>query len=110
MVWHWQFDKLEETFRLAGVTDESKVLVYSDGRDVLGATMVAYLLVHQNCFQVSEIFRIRNGYIPGAKNISWPTFTVGEENFHQLKLLDEIRQILSDRNVRRDGHWSVTIT
>jgi thiosulfate/3-mercaptopyruvate sulfurtransferase len=164
-VQYWQPDKLEETFRLAGVTDDSKVLVYSDGRDVLGATMVAYLLertghpdvaildggyagyvaaqlpvakefpqytpgtftirddesVRVTLDQVRELIGqpgvtfidprppelfsgerdlwIRNGHIPGAKNIPWPTFTVGEANFHQLKPLDEIRQILSDRGI-----------
>ena len=164
-VQYWQPDKLEETFSLAGVTDESKVLVYSDGRDVLGATMVAYLLertghpdvavldggyagyvaaqlpvakefpqytpgtftvrdddsVKVTLDQVRELIGqpgvtfidprppelfsgeqeiwIRNGHIPGAKNIPWPTFTLGETNFHQLKPLDEIRQILSDRDV-----------
>lgn len=167
-VQYWQPEKLRSLFTEAGVTDDSEVLVYSDGRDVLGATMVAYLLErtgHSNvaildggfagykaaqlpvtkdfpqyspgAFTVRddasirvtlaqlrsllnqsdvvlidprppELFAgeqevwIRNGHIPGAKNIPWVTFTVGESNFHQLKPLAEIRQILADRNITPD--------
>ena len=50
-------------------------------------------------FAGEENLFIRNGHIPGAKNIPWPTFTVGEDNFHQLKALDEIRALLARRNV-----------
>jgi thiosulfate/3-mercaptopyruvate sulfurtransferase len=173
-VQYWQADKLQSLFAQAGVTNDSKVLVYSDGRDVLGATMVAYLLeraghsdvvvldggfagykganlpvtkafpqyspgrftVNDNAaIRVSldevrqliskpgvtfidprppEIFSgqqqiwERNGHIPGAKNIPWVTFTAGEPNFHQLKSLDEIRQILADRGVRPEDKIIVT--
>ncbi|HEY9627061.1 MAG TPA: sulfurtransferase [Coleofasciculaceae cyanobacterium] len=164
-VQYWKTDKLRSLFTEAGVTDSSKVLIYSDGRDFLGATMVAYLLErtgHDNVaildggfagykaaqlpitkefpqytpgtFNVSdnatirvtldqlkgligksgvtlidprppEVFAgeqdiwVRNGHIPGAKNIPWVTFTLGETNFHQLKPLDEIRKILADRGI-----------
>ncbi|MBW4657828.1 MAG: sulfurtransferase [Drouetiella hepatica Uher 2000/2452] len=164
-VQYWQPDKLRSLFSEAGVTDDSKVLVYSDGRDFLGATMVAYLLERTGHSDVAildggfagykaaqlpvtkefpkytpgkftttdnssirvtlnqvkaligkpgvtfidprppEVFAgeqeiwVRNGHIPGAKNIPWVTFTLGEANFHQLKPLDEIRQILSDRGI-----------
>ncbi len=37
-------DKLGDLLSKAGVTDKSKVLVYSDGRDVLGASQIAYAL------------------------------------------------------------------
>ncbi|WP_035984448.1 sulfurtransferase [Leptolyngbya sp. KIOST-1] len=51
---------------------------------------------------------IRNGHIPGAKNIPWPTFTIGEDNFHQLKALDEIRALLARRQVGRNDEIIVT--
>jgi thiosulfate/3-mercaptopyruvate sulfurtransferase len=164
-VQYWQTDKLQSIFTQAGVTDNSNVLVYSDGRDVLGATMVAYLLersghgniavldgglagykaaglktakefpayrpgtftvqddasIRVTLDQVKELIGkpgvvfidprppelfageqniwVRNGHIPGARNIPWVTFTVGEANFHKLKPLDQIRQILADRNI-----------
>lgn len=50
-------------------------------------------------FAGEENLFIRNGHIPGAKNIPWPTFTAGEDNFHQLKALDDIRALLARRNV-----------
>lgn len=173
-VQYWQPEKLESFFSKAGVTDASKVLIYSDGRDVLGATMVAYLLErsgHPNVavldggfaeykaanlpvtkefpqyapgtFRVrddasvrvtlaqvrnligkpgitfidpraADVFAgqqdiwVRNGHIPGAKNIPWPTFTAGEANFHQLKPLSEIQQILADRGISPSDDIIVT--
>jgi thiosulfate/3-mercaptopyruvate sulfurtransferase len=50
-------------------------------------------------FAGEEDVFIRNGHIPGANNIPWPTFTVGEENFHQLKSLDAIRALLTQRQI-----------
>lgn len=173
-VQYWDTQKLGSLFAQAGVTDDSKVLIYSDGRDVLGATMVAYLLErtgHSNVaildggfagykaanlpvtkafpsytpgqftaqdnrsirvsldqvrqfigkpeitfidprpadvFAGTQDIWVRNGHIPGAKNIPWPTFTVGEANFHQLKPLDEIRQLLADRGVTPEDDIIVT--
>lgn len=165
-VQYWQPEKLESLFQQAGVNNDSTVVIYSDGRDVLGATMVAYLLERSGLAEVAvldggftgyqtaglpvtkefpsyevgnftvrdnpdvrvtlaevrelvgqpdimfvdprpaplfsgeqEIW-VRNGHIPGAKNLPWPTFTAGEANFHQLKPLDEIRQLLSERNIQ----------
>jgi thiosulfate/3-mercaptopyruvate sulfurtransferase len=164
-VQYWQQEKIQSIFTQAGVTDDSTVLVYSDGRDVLGATMVAYLLErssHPNVavldggftgykaaglpvakefptytpgtftiednastrvtidevreligqpnvafidprppelFAGEENIWVRNGHIPGAKNIPWTTFTVGEANFHQLKPLAEIEQILAEKGI-----------
>ncbi|WP_035991614.1 sulfurtransferase [Leptolyngbya sp. KIOST-1] len=54
-----------------------------------------------------EIF-IRNGHIPGANNIPWPTFTAGEDNFHQLKALDDIRALLAARDITPDDDIVVT--
>lgn len=51
---------------------------------------------------------IRNGHIPGAKNIPWPTFTVGEDNFHQLKPLDEIQALMDQRGITHDDDIIVT--
>jgi thiosulfate/3-mercaptopyruvate sulfurtransferase len=50
-------------------------------------------------FAGEEDVFLRNGHIPGAKNIPWPSFTVGEANLHQLKPLDEIRTLLNSRGI-----------
>lgn len=173
-VQYWQQDKLRAIFTQAGVTDDSNVVVYSDGRDFLGATMVAYLLEragHSNIavldggftaykdaqlpvtkefptyrtgrftirdnpsvrvtlnqvrnsvgkegvtfidprpadlFAGEQDIWVRNGHIPGAKNIPWPTFTTGEANFHKLKPLAQIRQLLAERGVNRSDDIIVT--
>ncbi|MBD2035870.1 sulfurtransferase [Leptolyngbya sp. FACHB-321] len=171
-VQYWDNTKLADTFSKAGVSNRSKVLVYSSGNDVLGATMVAYLLersgvkeiavldggyagyknanqpvtkefpryspgkfvlkddpsIRVNLSQVQnligkpgvvfidprppELFRgekdiwIRNGHIPGAKNIPWPTFTEANnaqeslKNPHKLKSLSEIRALLAERGIK----------
>jgi thiosulfate/3-mercaptopyruvate sulfurtransferase len=173
-VQYWQLDKIKYLFTQAGITDESEVLVYADGREVLGATMVAYLLERTGHPKVAildggfagyqaaqlpvtkefpkykpgkftikddpsirvtleqvkasigkpnvvfldprppELFSgekqiwVRNGHIPGARNIPWPSFTVGEANFHQLKSLDEIKQILASKGITPDKDVIVT--
>lgn len=170
-VQYWKAEKLSQLFAQAGLSKNNRVLVYSDGRDVLGATMVAYLLERSGVqdiavldggfkaykaagqpvtqefpkyaiapftlrdnptvraslaevrqaignpkitfldprppkvFQGEEKLWVRNGHIPGAKNIPWTAFTQGnaatnEGNFHQLKSLDQIRQLLSDRKIK----------
>lgn len=163
----WEEQKIESLFQQAGVNNDSHVVIYSDGNNILGATQVAYLLErggHSNQISVldgglkayqeagfsvtkefpqyaqgnfafrnnnalrvtlddirrfvngnesvtfidprpPELFAgeqdlfIRNGHIPGAQNIPWPTFTIGEANFHQLKALDEVRSLLAQRNI-----------
>uniref|UniRef100_B8HKY4 Sulfurtransferase n=1 Tax=Cyanothece sp. (strain PCC 7425 / ATCC 29141) TaxID=395961 RepID=B8HKY4_CYAP4 len=179
-VQYWTQDKLASLFRESGVANNSKVLVYSEGRDVLGATMVAYLLERSGIKDVfvldggyagykatgqpvtkvfprykitqftvkdnpsirvtlnevkqllnkpgvvfidprpPELFRgekniwVRNGHIPGAKNIPWPTFTEANnpqdnlKNPHKLKSLDEIKQILASRNIKPSDDIVVT--
>lgn len=169
-VQYWNTSKLGQLFSEAGVARDSQVLVYSDARDILGATMVAYLLersgvkniavldgglagykasgqpttqafpkysptrftVQDNpairvtladvrdflnnpkvkfidprpprLFTGEEKLWTRNGHIPGARNIPWVTFTQGnpatnEGNFHKLKTLDEIKQILASKSI-----------
>ncbi|MCU0533483.1 MAG: sulfurtransferase [Hydrococcus sp. Prado102] len=179
-VQYWDNQKLASIFAQSGVSDNSRVLVYSDGRDVLGATMVAYLLERfgvkdiavldggytgykalgqpvikefprytpgnftgrdnptirvaldevkpligkagvvfidprpEELFQGKEDIWVRNGHIPGARNIPWPTFTQANnsqeslQNPHKLKSLDEIRQLLADRGIKPSDDIIVT--
>lgn len=179
-VQYWDNAKLADTFSKSGVSNNSKVLVYSSGNDVLGATMVAYLLERSGVKDIAvldggyvgykganqpvtkefpryspgrfvlrddpairvslnqvqkligkpgvvfidprppELFRgekdiwIRNGHIPGAKNIPWPTFTEANnpqeslKNPHKLKSLDEIRALLAERGVKQTDDIIVT--
>lgn len=174
-VQYWEQQKLEALFAGAGVSEDSHVVVYSDGGNFLGATMVAYLLERAGHGQVSvldgglkgyreaglpitrefpqyelgnftwrdndairvtldqvrefvagngdvvfidprpaslfagedDVF-IRNGHIPGANNMPWPTFTVGDDNLHQLKALDEIQALLDRRGITPDDDIIVT--
>lgn len=171
---YWEQQKLESFFRQAGVSGDSQVVIYSEGNNILGATMVAYLLersghgkiavldggykgyesaglpitkafpqyaagnftIRDNpsirvtldqvrqyvgdpnitfidprppaLFSGEQNLFIRNGHIPGAKNIPWPTFTVGEANFHQLKPLEEIQALLDRRGITPDSDIIVT--
>ncbi len=179
-VQYWDNAKLGDIFSKSGVSSNSKVLVYSSGNDVLGATMVAYLLERLGAKDIAvldggfagykaagqtvtkefpryspgkftvqdnpairvtltqvkqligkpgvtfidprppELFRgekdiwIRNGHIPGAKNIPWPTFTEANnpqeslKNPHKLKSLDEIRKLLAERGVKPTDDIIVT--
>ncbi len=179
-VQYWQPAKLAETFSKAGVSNGDKVLVYANGNDVLGATMVAYLLERSGLkniyvldggfagykaaeqpltkvfpryspgkFSVQddpsirvsleqvrqligkpgvvfidprppELFRgekdiwLRNGHIPGARNIPWPTFTEANnaqenlKNPHKLKSLDAIRTLLAERGIKPSDDIIVT--
>ncbi len=59
-------------------------------------------------FAGEEDLFIRNGHIPGANNVPWPSFTVGEDNFHQLKSLDEIRALLAWREITPNNDIIVT--
>ena len=164
----WESQQIELLFQEAGVSNNSHVVIYSDGNSILGSTQVAYLLERGSfpgqvsvldggfkaykdaglpvtkefpqfnrgnftlrdnsalrvsldqvrsivldrsagitfidprppaLFAGEEDVFIRNGHIPGANNIPWPTFTVGEENFHQLKSLDAIRALLTQRQI-----------
>lgn len=162
-VQYWDKEKLGKIFANSGVTNKNRVLVYSDGRDVLGATMVAYLLERsglrdiavldggykgfeasqpvvkefpkykvgkftvrdnpairvtlndvrkligkpgvtfidprpEKLFQGEEKIWVRNGHIPGARNIPWPTFT-DAQNPHKLKPLEDIKKILADKKI-----------
>ncbi len=58
-VQYWDNQRLEDLFRRAGVNNNSRVLVYSDGNDVLGATSVAYLLER---FGLKEINILDGGF------------------------------------------------
>lgn len=179
-VQYWDTQKLASIFSKSGVSNKSRVLVYSDARDILGATMVAYLLERSGVKDIAvldggyagykasgqpvakeypkykftnftvqdnpgirvklsqvgqligkpgvnfvdprpgDLFRgekdiwVRNGHIPGAKNIPWPTFTEADnsqealKNPHKLKSLDEIRKILATKNIKPSDDVIVT--
>lgn len=173
-VQYWEQQKLAAFFTQSGISDSSHVVVYSDGANILGSSMVAYLLErngHQHVsildggykgyqtaglpvtkafpqyplgnftlrdnnairvtldqvrqylsnpnitfidprpaalFAGEENVFIRNGHIPGAKNIPWQTVTVGEDNFHQLRSLDEIRALLDRRGITPDDDIILT--
>ncbi|MBD0336203.1 MAG: sulfurtransferase [Cyanobacteria bacterium Co-bin13] len=173
-VQYWELEKLQSLFSQSGVNNTSKVVVYSDGPNILGASMVAYLLersghkdlavldggykgyqtaglpvtrefpqysignftvqddpsIRVTLDQVRQFLRdqsvkfidprpsalfsgeqdvfIRNGHIPGAKNIPWPTFTVGDDNPHQLKPLSEIQALLDRRGITKNDDIVVT--
>lgn len=179
-VQYWDTDRLADIFAKSGVSNTSQVLVYSSGNDVLGATMVAYLLersgvkdvyvldggyagykasgqpttkvfpqykstdftvkdnsaIRVSLSQVKqligkpgvvfidprppELFRgekdiwVRNGHIPGARNIPWPTFTEANnaqedlKNPHKLKPLDDIRKLLAERGIKPTDDIIVT--
>ncbi len=59
-------------------------------------------------FEGTDQTFIRNGHIPGAKNIPWQSFTEANnadearKNAHKLKSLDEIRSLLVRRGVTPD--------
>ena len=173
-VQYWSNQQIADIFEQAGISDGNEVLIYSDGNDILGATMVAYLLerighpgakvldggfkayqaaglevtkdfpeyergsltiadnpeVRVTLDQVAQFIEAesvtfidprpadlfagevevwsRNGHIPGAKNIPWPTFTVGEENFSQLKDLEQIQALLDERGISPEDDIVVT--
>ena len=52
---------------------------------------------------------VRNGHIPGARNIPWTTFTVAE-NPHKLKSLSEIEKILAEKKIERSQDIIITCT
>ena len=58
-VQYWNTQKLGQIFASSGLTNNTLVLVYSDGRDILGATMVAYLLERSG---VKNIAVLDGGY------------------------------------------------
>jgi thiosulfate/3-mercaptopyruvate sulfurtransferase len=179
-VQYWNSEEIGQLFAVSGITNGDRVLVYSDGRDILGATMVAYLLERsgvrdiyvldgglkgykaasgtvtkefpqyrasrftvrdnpsirvslaeveksigkdgvvfidprpEDLFQGKQDIWVRNGHIPGAKNIPWPTFTEANnpeealKNPHKLKSLDAIKALLAERGIKPSDDIIVT--
>jgi len=176
-VQYWENNRNADLLSAAGVKNGQKVLVYSDGRDILGATGVAYLLERYGVKEVAvldggfagykaagqkltkdykrykpapfkitekpgvrvtlaelpaligkpgvkfldprpaELFRgeknvwVRNGHIPGAKNIPWPTFTEADaesKNPHKLRPLSEIQALLNEKGIKKTDKVIVT--
>ena len=169
-------DKLGDLLAKAGVNDKSKVLVYSEGNNILGSSQIAYALerigfkgqvavldggfngykdakepvtkefpkyktgklsvndqrnIRVTLAQVKDLLDkkdvrfidprpanafagkvdlfVRNGHIPGARNIPWPTFT-DPQNPHKLKPLAEIQKILDDKKIDKSKDIIVTCT
>ncbi len=170
----WGPAKLASLLSQAGISNKDSVLVYSDGNDVLGTSLVSYILEKSGVRQVAIVngglsgykaasqpttkafptfqagtFRpttvkglaiplnelepligksnvviidprpkaqfegtdqtfIRNGHIPGAKNVPWQTFTEAnnadeaKKNPHKLKSLEEIKSLLVSRGITPD--------
>jgi thiosulfate/3-mercaptopyruvate sulfurtransferase len=173
-VQYWQSPKIASLFSQAGVNDDSQVVIYADGPNILGATMVAYLLERSghraavldggftgyqeaglpisqafpqyepgsftmqenDSIRVSldqvrqyvtdeadvvfidprpvalfageeEVF-IRNGHIPGAKNIPWPLLTAGDDTLHQLKPREQLQALMVERGITPEDTIIVT--
>ena len=78
-VQYWENQKLGEIFANSGVTNNSRVLVYSDGRDVLGATMVAYLLERSGLKDIAVLDGGYAGYkTDQAVTKEFPKYSVGK--------------------------------
>jgi thiosulfate/3-mercaptopyruvate sulfurtransferase len=168
--------QLGDLLSKAGVTDKSKVLVYSEGNNILGSSQIAYALerigfkgnayildggfngykdakesltkafpkyktgklnvndqknIRVTLAQVKDLLDkkdvrfidprpanafagevdlfVRNGHIPGARNIPWPTFT-DSQNPHKLKPLAEIQKILDEKKIDKSKDIIVTCT
>ena len=65
----WGPTKLASLLSQAGISNKDSVLVYSDGHDVLGTSMVAYILEKSGVRQVAIV----NGGLSGYKAASQPT-------------------------------------
>ena len=168
--------QLGDLLSKAGITDKSKVLVYSEGNNILGSSQIAYALerigfkgnayildggfvaykdaketltkafpkyktgklavndqknIRVTLDQVKDLLNkkdvrfidprpanafagevdlfVRNGHIPGARNIPWPTFT-DPQNPHKLKPLAEIQKILDEKKITKSQDIIVTCT
>lgn len=170
----WAATDLANLLSQAGIANRDKVLVYSDGTNVLGASLVAYILEKSGLprvaivdggfsgykaanqpvtkafpafttanfkptstpnlaiklpellpligkpdvvivdprpkalFEGTEQTFIRNGHIPGARNITWQSVTEANnpdealKNPHKLKSIPELRQLFESRGVTPD--------
>ena len=173
-VQYWSEPKIASLFAQAGVNDDSQVVIYADGPNILGATMVAYLLERSGhgaavldggfkgyqaaglpvsqtfpqyepgsltmqdndairvtldqvrqyvneaadvvfidprpaaLFAGEENVFIRNGHIPGAKNIPWPLLTAGDDNLHQLKSREQLQALMVERGITPEDTIIVT--
>ncbi|MGG6295083.1 sulfurtransferase [Leptolyngbya sp. AN02str] len=78
-------------------------------RNLIGNSDITFIDPRPAALFAGEVdLFIRNGHIPGAKNIPWPSFTIGEANQHQLKPLAEIRALLAQRGITPDDTIIVT--
>ncbi|MFQ4143343.1 sulfurtransferase [Chlorogloeopsis sp. ULAP02] len=103
-VQYWNNEKLGQIFANSGVTNNSRVLVYSDDRDVLGATMVAYLLERSGLQNIAVLDGGYTGYQtsqPVTKE--FPKYTVGKftvrDNPSVRVSLDEVKKLIGKPGV-----------
>jgi len=82
------------------VKDNPSVRVsLNDVRKLIGKPGVVFIDPRpEKLFRGEENIWIRNGHIPGARNIPWVTFT-DAKNPHKLRSLDEIKKILADKKI-----------
>ncbi len=79
-VQYWDGEKIVQLFAQAGISNDDKIAVYSDGTNVLGATMVAYLLERSGAKDIAVVDGGYKGYKDGNKSVTkeFPRYNVGK--------------------------------
>ncbi|MEE3715857.1 sulfurtransferase [Tumidithrix elongata RA019] len=105
-VQYFEPEKLETLLEKAGVTDNTQVLIYSDGRDVLGATQIAYLLERVGLRQpVAVLDGGLTGYIEAKEKVTqeFPKYEIGNLTLKDNKSirvnLDQVKELIGKPNV-----------
>lgn len=79
-------------------------------KDLIGKPGVRFIDPRPpRAFQGEVDIFTRNGHIPGARNIPWPTFTEAD-NLHKLKPLADIEKLLAERGINKFQDIIVTCT
>jgi thiosulfate/3-mercaptopyruvate sulfurtransferase len=101
----WDPNKLASLFSRAGISNSDSVLVYSDGRDILGSTLVAYLLERSGVKDIAVLDGGFSGYkaagLPVTKE--FPRYTNGNfkpQDQRTLRVnLDQVRGLIGNPKV-----------